>query len=209
MKLISHFHSVFIYMAVVVASLACQTLTRGVSSDPAIPSSNPAQNSNGQLSMDWLVTTDELNSFSTDIGILDWVVLQDTPGENRICRTFQGTSWSATPNEGLNCIFKVVEGASIKSVTDSMFNDGRLFAGSQPVNTNLKLDGEYVLYAGDHPNGHAVFDLILVRGNLMYWSSVTLGVLVGETPQTIYQSTSQALDAFLLNVININLSKIN
>ena len=194
-------------IVLITLSLSCQTLTKAFSSDPG----NSVQNENEALAMEWLVTADELNSFSADLGIVGWTVLQDTPGENRICRSFQGASWSAIPNEGLNCVFKVAEGASMQSVIDSMFNDGRLFAGAELVNSNLNLDGETALYAGNYPSGHAVFDLILVRGGLMYWSSVTLGRAPGETAQDIYQQpgASQILDAFLVKIITINLDRSN
>lgn len=190
-------------IVLITLSLACQTVTKAISSEH----DNAAQSEPQLLAMEWLVATDELNSFSTEIGILGWAVLQDTPGENRICRSFQGESWSAVPNEGLNCIFKIVEGASLQSVIDSMFNDGQLFAGAELVNSNLNLDGESVLYAGNYPTGHAVFDLILLHGNLMYWSSVTLGTPPGNSPQDVYQSASQVIDAFLVNIINVNINK--
>lgn len=193
----------FPMIILITLSLACQTVTKAISSEP----DNAAQSERQLLAMEWLVSTDELNSFSTEIGILGWTVLQDTPGENRICRSFQGASWSAVPNEGLNCIFKIVEGASLQSVIDSMFNDGQLFAGAELVNSNLNLDGESVLYAGNYPTGHAVFDLILLHGNLMYWSSVTLGTPPGNSPQDVYQSASQVIDAFLVNIINVNINK--
>ena len=193
----------FPFVVLITLSLSCQTVTKAISSEPE----DAVQSENQPLAMEWLVTTNELNSFSTEIGILGWTVLQDTPGENRICRSFQGESWSAVPNEGLNCIFKIVEGASLQSVIDSMFNDGQLFAGAELVNSNLNLDGESVLYAGNYPTGHAVFDLILLHGNLMYWSSVTLGTPPGNSPQDVYQSASQVIDAFLVNIINININK--
>ncbi|MBL8080312.1 MAG: hypothetical protein JNM55_20245 [Anaerolineales bacterium] len=184
-------------------SLACQTLTKAFTSNPG----GSTQNENPSLAMEWLVTANELNSFSTDIGIVSWAVIEDTPGENRICRSFQGASWSAIPNEGLNCVFTVSKGLSFQSVIDWMFDEGRLYEGSQPVNSNLNLDGESAIYAGDYPNGHAVFDLILVHDGHMYWSSVSLGRAPGDSPQSVYQSASQVIDAFLVKVITINLDK--
>lgn len=195
--------ALFPLIVLITLSLACQTVTKAFTSDPG----NTVQSEDEPLAMEWLVTTDELNSFSTDLGIVGWTVLQDTPGENSICRSFQGASWSAVPNEGLNCIVKVVEGASFQSVIDSMFDNGDLFDGAELVNSNLNLDGESGLYAGNYPTGHTVFDLILVRGNLMYWSSVTLGTSPGNAPRDLYQNGSQIIDAFLVRVININLDK--
>src|SRR3990172_5716427 len=126
----------------VTSALACQTIVNAISPDQ--PSSAPVSNGGDvNLSLDWLITADELNSFSTDIGIIEWQLTQETPGENRVCRTFQGVSWSVSPNEGLNCILKVSQGSSFADVIASMFSDGRLMAGAQPVNSALNLDGEF------------------------------------------------------------------
>jgi hypothetical protein len=192
----------------VLSALACQTITKAFSSNPSSP--GPVSNGgNFNLTLDWLVTADELNSFSTDLGIVEWKITQDTPGEKRICRSFQGVSWSASPNEGLNCIYTIAAGSNFADVIDSMFKDGNLLEGSQPMNSTLSLDGEFAVYAGTYPNGHAVFDLIWIKDNLLYWSSVTLGTPAGETPLDVYQSAPQAIDTFLLNVVEINLEKRN
>jgi hypothetical protein len=190
----------------VISTFACQTVTKAFS--PGQSSSAPASNSGDvSLALDWLATPDELNSFSTDIGIVEWQTTQDSPGQNRICRTFQGSSWSASPNEGLNCIFKVSKGSSFADVIDSMFKDGKLMAGAQPVKSTLNLDAEFAVYAGDYPNGHGVFDLILMKNNLVYWSSVTLGTAVGDTPLTTYESASEVIDTFLSKIVKINFEK--
>lgn len=201
----------------VLSAFACQTLTQAVSPEPATP--KPVNNSDSpspvptisdadvSLSLDWLVTAEELNSFSTDIGITEWKATEDTPGEKRICRSFQGVSWSVTPNEGLNCIYTISAGSTFTDVIDSMFSQGNLLEGSEPVDTSLSLDGEFAVYAGSYPNGHAVFDLIWMKDDLFYWSSVTLGTPAGETPLAVYQSAPQVIDVFLEKIIEINLEK--
>ncbi|MCX6059203.1 MAG: hypothetical protein NTW69_13755 [Chloroflexi bacterium] len=190
----------------ILPALACQTITKAIMPNPAPP--NPLANSGEvSLSMDWLVSTEELSPISTDIGIVEWKSIQDTPGENRVCRSFQGVSWSATPNEGMNCIFKATSGISFDGVIKSMFSDGQFVKGEQAVNSTLSMDGEFAIYAGNFPNGHAVFDLVLLKDNLIYWSSVTLGLPVGETPEGIYKSAPGVIDAFLANVVKINLEK--
>jgi len=190
----------------VLSALACQTIVKAISPDQ--PTLTPVpNNSELNLSLNWLVTADELNSFSTDIGIVEWQQTQETPGENRICRTFQGASWSASPNEGLNCIYKITPGSSFTDIIDSMFSDGNLLAGAQPVNATLNFDGEYAVYAGDYTNGHGVYDLIVVKNNLFYWSSVTLGIPVGSSSAATYASSAAVIDAFLSNIINLNLQK--
>ena len=201
----------------VLSAFACQTVTQAASPEPATPkpvinSDTPSPEptiSGGEvsLSLDWLVTAEELNSFSTDIGITEWKATEDTPGEKRICRSFQGVSWSVTPNEGLNCIYTITAGSTFADVIDSMFSQGNLLEGSEPVNSTLNLDGEFAVYAGSYTNGHAVFDLIWMKDNLFYWSSVTLGTPAGETPLAVYQSAPQVIDAFLEKIIEINLEK--
>ena len=203
----------------ILSAFACQTITKAVSPEPStpepvnnfdLPSTEPAVSGGDvSLSLDWLVTAEELNSFSTDIGIIEWKATEDTPGENRICRSFQGVSWSVTPNEGLNCIYTISAGSTFADVIDSMFSQGNLLEGSEPVNSTLNLDGEFAVYAGSYPNGHVVFDLIWMKDNLFYWSSVTLGTPAGETPLDVYQSAPEVIDAFLLNVVEINLKKSN
>ena len=201
----------------VLSAFACQTVTQAASPEPATPkpvnnsaSPSPEPTISGgdvSLSLDWLVTAEELNSFSTEIGITEWKATEDTPGEKRICRSFQGVSWSVTPNEGLNCIYTSTEGSTFADVIDSMFSQGNLLEGSEPVDTSLSLDGEFAVYAGSYPNGHAVFDLIWMKDGLFYWSSVTLGTPAGETPLAVYQSAPQVIDAFLEKIIEINLEK--
>ena len=201
----------------VLSAFACQTVTQAASPEPATPkpvnnsaSPSPEPTISGgdvSLSLDWLVTAEELNSFSTEIGITEWKATEDTPGEKRICRSFQGVSWSVTPNEGLNCIYTITEGSTFADVIDSMFSQGNLLEGSEPVDTSLSLDGEFAVYAGSYPNGHAVFDLIWMKDGLFYWSSVTLGTPAGETPLAVYQSAPQVIDAFLEKIIEINLEK--
>ena len=198
--------NLFSIMFLVLPALACRTVTNIILPNPSSPVPAGSGGDVG-LSMDWLVTADELNSFSADIGIVEWKSIQDTPGQNRICRTFQGASWSVSPNEGMNCIFKAASGSSFESVIKSMFTDGQLVAGEQPVNSDLNMDGEFAVYAGNFPNGHGVYDLILYKDSLVYWSSVTLGMPAGETPAVLYESAAGVVDAFLENVININLAK--
>ncbi|MBI5352663.1 MAG: hypothetical protein HZB50_08520 [Chloroflexi bacterium] len=198
--------SLFAIALIVLSSIACQTIIKAISPNPS--SSNPiVNNSNANLTLDWLATADELNSLSTEVGIIEWKLIQDFPGENRICRSFQGVSWSATPNEGMNCIFKAAAGTSFDGIIQSMFTDGQLLEGEQPVNSTLSIDGEFAVYAGTFPTGHSVFDLILFRDNRVYWSSVTLGTPAGATPQAVYESAAEVIDRFLVNIVNINLER--
>jgi hypothetical protein len=48
---------------------------------------------------------------------------------------------------------------------------------------------------------------MLMKNNLFYWSSVTLGTPVGVTPLGVYQSAPQVIDSFPTNIVKINLEK--
>lgn len=160
-----------------------------------------------KLSLEWLVTADEINSFSKDIGVVQWELVDQFSGENAVRHTFKGTSWSSNPNEALNSINKIFPGSTFEDIIKSMFDSGNLFASAVPVKSSLNFDGDFAVYAGTFPNGHSVYDLLLVKNNLFYWASVSLGTPVGDTPESLYESNREAIDAFLSNLIMINLER--
>ncbi|MDP1548193.1 MAG: hypothetical protein Q8L87_19440 [Anaerolineales bacterium] len=173
---------------------------------PATTVSGPAAVSAAPR-LEALVTASELEPLSQILGIVAWELVQETPGENRVCRTFQGQSWSATPNEGMNCIFGIAPGAGLKEIGNSFLESGQLFPDEKPVVSTLNIPYEHIIYVGTHPNGQTVIDLFVVKDGLLYWSSVTVGTPVGVTPDLNYQSYSDFINEFLYEVVRINLSK--
>jgi len=179
---------------------------------PSPISSSPTETSgsNGniiKLSPAWLVTADEINSLSKDIEVVQWELIDELAGENAIRHTFKGTSWSSNPNEALNSIIKISPGSTFEDVIKSLFDSGYLLAGAVPVKSSLSFDSDFAVYAGKFPNGHSVYDLLLVKQNLFYWASVSLGTPVGNTPESLYESNREVIDAFLSNLIMINLDR--
>ncbi len=171
------------------------------------PSAGPAATQSPQVK--WLVTASELDSLSTDLGIVQWELYETTPGQYRVCNTFSGTSWSVTPNQATNCIYIVSPGSSLDGILKDMSDNGQLFPDEAPVQPTLNIPYEHALYVGTHSNAHAVMDLFVVKDGYLYWSSVTLGSPVGMAPVDIYQSASEAIDAFLYKVIEINMERSN
>lgn len=154
-----------------------------------------------------LVTAGELEPLSEVIGIVGWELVRETPGENRVCRTFQGYSWSAIPNEGMNCIYSIAPGTGVNDVGSSFLESGQLFPDEKPVASTLSIPYEHTIYVGTHSNGHTVIDLFVIKDGLLYWASVTVGTPAGVTPELNYQSYSEFIDQFLYEVVKVNLSK--
>jgi len=177
------------------------------SSIPPTPTAKPQSSNTSKLNLDWLLTADEINSISEDIGVVQWELVDVSPGENRICHSFNGQSWSANPNEALNCVFKIAPGSSFEDIVSSMLNSGQLFPDEKPLSTSLILEGDFGVFGGTYPNGHGVYDLLLVKNNLLYWVSVTLGRPVGKTTEDLYKENQKVIDTFLNDSITTNLEK--
>jgi hypothetical protein len=154
-----------------------------------------------------LATAQEMNALSEALGIIEWKLTQEIPGENRVCRAFNGQSWSATPNEGMNCIYNAFPGSTMEDVVTSFFSDGQFFENERPVASSLNIEYDHVVYIGEHPNAHTVIDMLILKDGRVYWASVSVGTPAGETPEAVYQSYNGALEVFLYEVIMINLSR--
>lgn len=175
---------------------------------PAAPRvSEPNSVSSAAPRLEALVNAGELEPLSQTLGIAAWTFIEETPGENRVCRSFQGQSWSATPNEFLNCIFSITPGTRVEDVGKEFLESGQLFPDEKPVTSTLDIPYEHIIYVGTHPNAHTVIDLFVIKDGLLYWASVTVGTPLGVTPELNYQSYSSFIDEFLYDVIEVNLSK--
>jgi len=170
----------------------------------ACNSTGQAPASVDKFSTERLITEAEINSISEDIGVEQWKLVDEFSGENALRNTFQGSSWSANPNEALNSIIKIHPGSTFQDVIASMLESGMLFAGAIPVNSSLTFEDEFAVYASSAPNGQASYDLLVSKDGLLYWASVTLGTSVGETPESMYNNNRDVVDAFLNAMLTIN-----
>ena len=85
-----------------------------------------------------------------------------------------------------------------------------------PLNSSLSFEGDHALYAGEAPNGHSVFDLIVLGGDYLYWASVSVGTDItlvdfdGEKTyaEYVYEEYQDTIDAFLENIVLINMERV-
>ncbi|MBL8098318.1 MAG: hypothetical protein JNK81_04010 [Anaerolineales bacterium] len=192
-------------LTVLVAGAASAFYFMSAPSTSSVSESNTA--SAGVPKLEALITASELEPLSETIGIVGWTLNQETPGENRVCRTFQGYSWSAIPNEAMNCIYSIAPGTGVDEVGAEFLKSGQLFADEKPVTSTLSIPYEHIIYVGTYPTGHTVIDLLVIKDGLLYWSSVTVGTQPGVTPEENIQSYSSFIYEFLYEVVKVNFSK--
>ena len=174
---------------------------------PTSTAKPPPTSDASKLNIDWLATTEEINSFSEDIGIVQWKVIQEQPGKNSECRYFSGQSWSASPNLAFNCIYKIAPNSSFDNVIDSLFKNGILYPDEVPIESSLSFEGDFALYIGVLSNGQSAYDLLVSDGSLLYWGSVSVGTPVGESPKSLYESNQKVIDEFLKNIVVISITR--
>lgn len=160
-----------------------------------------------ELNADWLVTAADLNALSGDINIVQWHVTEDLPGQYRICRMFQGASWSASPNSAMNCVNRVNAGSSFEQVLESLVDAQILLPNDIELQPTLPHNHDFALYAHQAGNGHAVFDAFLLRDGLLFRASVTLGTPTGYSPETLFAGHGEIIETFLSDILTRNLAR--
>ena len=92
-----------------------------------------------------MISVDELTSISDEkgIGIIEWELTDESPGQYKICRFFQGIGWSAIANLGLNCINGTIEGMTFDEIVDWMFENDQLFEDEEQVESSLNLEYDF------------------------------------------------------------------
>jgi len=165
-----------------------------------------------QLTIDWLVTDTELNSFTPTLGIERWELSREIPpnGET-VCRIFLGVSMSVTPNSVFNCIIINPDILNLEDLESFLIFQG--FQGLFPedaveLDSSLEFEGIHGVYGSILSNAHTNFDLLLIIDGLAFWSSVSMGTEPGVTPEMLYDQSQERIDAFLSNIVELNLERI-
>ena len=166
-------------------------------------------NTSLKLNPDWLVTETDLNGFTNDIGIIDWQVTEDIPGNFRICREIIGTSWSANPNLAANCINQVVAGSTFEEVIASMYDSQILYSTDIELTPVLSYDYDFALYTYQADTGHSSYNAFLFNGDLLFRATVTVGTPLGDSPETLFDEQGEIIETFLKNILMINLERVN
>ena len=167
----------------------------------------PKTNPSTGLNSDWLATAPELNQISNNIGIVQWQVTEDMPGQNRICRMFQGESWSTTPNGTMNCVNSVETGSTFEEIIDSMYGAGVLYPSDTALQPALTYNRDFALYTHIAENGHSVYDAFMVGDNVLFRATVTVGTPLGYTNETLFEEQGEIIETYLKDMLVINLEK--
>ena len=176
----------------------------------SVPTKTPIPKSDTptSLKLEWLVTEKDISEFSDDIGIIEWELDEELPGNNRICRIFTGISWSASPNFSMNCINLITPGSTFENVIASMYESGILYTTDIQLKPLLKYEYDFALYTHISDNGHSVFDAFLVSNGLLYRASVSVGTPVTYTPEEVFDDQGEIIETFLKNMLMLNLDKV-
>ncbi|HXQ36596.1 MAG TPA: hypothetical protein VN843_21465 [Anaerolineales bacterium] len=176
----------------------------------SVPTKTPIPKSDTptSLNLEWLVTEKDINEFTNDIEIFEWKLDEELPGNNRICRIFTGTSWSANSNFSMNCLNLITAGSTFEDVIASMYDADILYSTDIQLKPILEYDYDFALYAHSSDNGHSVFDAFLVNNGLLYRASVSVGTPATYTPEKVFDAQGEIIEAFLKNMLMINLDRV-
>ena len=159
------------------------------------------------LNPDWLTTATDLNQISDNIGIVEWRATGDLPGQNRICRMFEGDSWSATPNAAMNCANSVAIGSTFEEIIDSMYSAGVLYPSDIALQPTLAYNHNFALYTHMAENGHSVYDAFMVNDDVLFRATITMGTPLGYTNETLFDEQGEIIEAYLKEMLMLNLEK--
>ncbi len=160
------------------------------------------------LKPEWLITADDLNSFSDDTDIVEWEAEgEDTLWNTRVCRNHLGWSWSTSQNLAINCILSVTPGATFESVVDSLYEEGVIWAESVTLVPYHQYEDDIIIVGGRLHNGHTYYDLFLMKDDLLYWNSISVGTPPGYTPDMIFEGGGEGIETFLYNLALINIER--
>lgn len=158
-----------------------------------------------EFSVDLLVNAKDISGFSDDIGIVQWELDDEMLGEFALCRMFTGQSQSVSPNTAMNCVNKVHAGNSFEDIMKSLYDAEILFPSDIELTPILKYNNDFAIYTHQAESGHSVYDAFLLDGEMLFRASVTVATPVGSTPETLFDANGKIIEAFLRNILMINL----
>ena len=159
------------------------------------------------LNPDWLVTATELNQISNDIGVIQWQVTEEMPGQNRVCRMFEGESWSAAPNGAMNCTNRISPDSTFEEIINSMYGAGILYPSDTALQPTLTYSRDFALYTHMADNGPSVYDAFMVGDDTLFRATVTLGTPLGYTNKTLFDEQGEVIETYLKDMLMLNLEK--
>jgi len=154
----------------------------------------------------WLVTAEDLNALSGDIGITNWKLDEELPGQARVCRMFAGESWSVNPNYAMNCVNELISGSTFADIVDSLYDQQILRPTDIALEPSFDYSGRFALYA-QGGEGPPFYDAFLVGDETLFRASVSVGLPVGYTPETLFEERGDVIEVLLNKLLLINLGR--
>jgi hypothetical protein len=201
-----------------VGTSACsspQTISTPVNMETPLSTETPLptktqldQESLMRAKLDQLVTVKDINSFSEDLGIIQWQIDDESAGEYRVCRVFRGQSWSINRNLAANCIWQMNPGITFQDTIDWLISSKSLPDSAKVVVSAYDYEDDFGLYAWLGSNGHSVYDGLLLKDDFLYWAEIDVGTPGGFSPETLFASKyGEPVDTFLHEVLMANLTR--
>ena len=116
-----------------------------------------------------LVTLEEVAASSVDVGIENWKLDQEEIGQARVCRYFFGQSWSASPNNATNCIWKSAPDATFTEVIQWLKDNKVTDPSATTLESSYDYGSDFALFAYMGSNGHSVYDAFLLKDTFSIW----------------------------------------
>lgn len=189
------------------ATLTPESPTATLSPEPPTANPNSSTTFSTGPNVEWLITAEDLNKFSNDIGIVQWELDEELLGEFRICRFFSGVSWSVNPNAAMNCVNDVTPIILFEEVIQLMYEIGVLYPSDIELTPNFSYDYDFALYAHNADNGHSFYDAFLLHEGVLFRATVSVGTPGGDTLETLFDEQGEIIETFLYNMLLINMEK--
>ncbi len=152
-----------------------------------------------------LIVAEELSAITEEFGIVEWQMEEETLWEYRICHTFTGYSWSANPNHAINCVFALAKDATFESTIAAMYEWEILGSSAIELESTLVYENDFALYTDMYEQ--AYYDAFLMGDGVLYWISLSIGVPVGYTPETLFAEFGTEIETMIDAMLQINLEK--
>jgi hypothetical protein len=161
------------------------------------------------LSLDWLVTTTELDALTEEVGIMGWQIEADWVEETEVCRTYLGSSWSINPNIAIDCIYPIPSRITLENIIDNFYERGILTETAVVLDPSRQYENDVAYFADwwGVGNGHSSYDLLLLDDNLLYWANVTIGTPGGYTPEQAFAEYGEMAEEVLYEMIMLNIER--
>lgn len=152
-----------------------------------------------------LITAEDLNAITEELGIVEWQMDEEVLWEYRVCHNFTGASWSINPNHAINCVFLLDPNATFESTMATTREWEILGPNAIELESTLFHENNFALYTDMYEQ--AYYDAFLMGDGVLYWTSLSIGVPGGYTPETLFAEIGTEIEAMIDAILQINLER--